>query len=306
MILIATFVLSAAPAGASMTTVQVGLGGLNFNAQNVTINKGDPVHWNWDSSFHSVTSGAQPPSENGFFDSQVQNPPHGFDEAFNAPGTYHYFCKVHYASGMVGTVTVTGGPDPQPSAAFTASTSTPAAGQAVSFNASGSSTHDGDTIDSYTWNFGDGTSPQTTSTPTTTHTFAKPGPVTVTLTITDAGSAVSAPASHALTVGPAAPSAGGRAVITKLKLSRKRFCTRHSARCRRPGIRISFRLSKASAVTLTLKRHGRVVRRRQISGKKGFNSLRFQGWGLRRGRYQLTLTPAGGKPLRVNVRVTGG
>ena len=59
-------------------------------------------------------------------------------------------------------------------------------------------------------------------------------------------------------------------------------------------------------MTLTLKRHGRVVTQRRISGKKGPNSLRFKGSGLRRGRYLLTLTPAGGKPLRVNVRVTGG
>ena len=307
-ILVAIFALSAAPAAASTTTVQVGLGGLNFNAQNVTINKGDTVHWNWDGAFHSVTSGAQPPGGNGFFDSQVQNAPHGFDQTFTAPGTYHYFCKVHYASGMVGTVTVTGGADPQPTAAFAASTSTPPAGQSVSFDASASSTHDGDTIDSYTWNFGDGTAPRTTSTPRTTHSFANPGPVNVTLTVTDAGSAVSAPASHMLTVGPGSPGTGGgkKAAISKLKLSRKRFCTRRSPHCRRPGIKISFTLSKAAAVTLTFKRHGRVVRRRKISGKQGRNSLRFKGSGLRQGRYLMTLTPAGGKPLQVNVRVTGG
>src|SRR5205807_8105748 len=81
----------------------------------------------------------------------------------------------------------------------TASPSSPTARQAVTFDAGGSSTSDSDTIETYTWNFGDGTQ-QTTNSPTTQHTFKSAGAPTVTLTITDAGSATSSPTSHALTI----------------------------------------------------------------------------------------------------------
>ena len=183
------------------TTVEVGQGGDTFTQADVTINPGDTIHWHWDSSPHSVTSGAPPGTPNNQFDSAVQTTPDAtFDQTFNHPGVYHYFCRIHYASGMTGTITVTG-TDPAPTAAFTAPASV-TAGQQVTFDASGSSTSDSDTIQSYTWNFGDGTAPQTTFAPTTTHAFANTGTWNVTLTITDAGSATSAPVARSLTITP--------------------------------------------------------------------------------------------------------
>ncbi len=187
--------------GPDTTTVEVGQGGDTFTQADVTIDPGETIDWHWDSGPHSVTSGAPPGTPNNQFDSAVQTTSGAtFDQTFNHPGVYHYFCRIHYASGMVGTITVTG-TDPAPTAAFTAPASV-TAGQQVTFDASTSSTSDGDTIQGYTWNFGDGTAPRTTFAPTTTHAFASTGAPNVTLTITDAGSATSAPVAHALDVKP--------------------------------------------------------------------------------------------------------
>jgi PKD repeat protein len=181
--------LSASPALAKTVDVEVGQTGDTFTDANVSINPGDSVHWNWDATDHSVTSGSPPGTPDGGFDSRVQSSlPASFDQTFNHPGVYHYFCRIHYLFGMVGTITVTG-TDPAPTASFTASSLTPVQRASVQFDASGSSTGDGDTIDSYSWEFGDGTLPQTSTTPEITHAFTATGVHTVKLTITDSGSA---------------------------------------------------------------------------------------------------------------------
>lgn len=151
--------LSASPALAKTVDVEVGQTGDTFTDANVSINPGDSVHWNWDATDHSVTSGSPPGTPDGGFDSRVQSSlPASFDQTFNHPGVYHYFCRIHYLFGMVGTITVTG-TDPAPTASFAASSLTPVQRASVQFDASGSSTGDGDTIDSYSWDFGDGTLP---------------------------------------------------------------------------------------------------------------------------------------------------
>ncbi len=108
-------------------------------------------------------------------------------------------------------------PDQGPTAAFTAGS--PTAGQATSFNGSGSSDPDG-TVANYAWDFGDGSTASTGS-PTTNHSYAAAGTYTSTLTVTDNegcstafiftgqtascnGSAV-ARISHQLTVAKASP-----------------------------------------------------------------------------------------------------
>jgi YVTN family beta-propeller protein len=76
-------------------------------------------------------------------------------------------------------------PDQGPTAAFSA-TAAPA-GQASSFDASGSAaSQEGTTVASYQWDFGDG-SGQTTTSATTSHTYATPGTYTVRVTVTDTG-----------------------------------------------------------------------------------------------------------------------
>jgi PKD repeat protein len=100
------------------------------------------------------------------------------------------------------TVTVA---DRPPIASFTFAPSSPLSGQAVAFNANGSSDADG-TIASDSWLFGDGSAG---SGATPTHTYSQPGAYTVQLSVTDdSGSvavtthsvAISAPPSHAPTL----------------------------------------------------------------------------------------------------------
>jgi len=78
---------------------------------------------------------------------------------------------------------------PPPNAAPTAVlTATPTSGTApltVNFNGSGSFDSDGDTIASYTFDFGDGPAPVTQSTPTISHTYQFAGNYAATLTVTD-------------------------------------------------------------------------------------------------------------------------
>jgi plastocyanin len=191
--------LSAASAlGASTVTVAVGGTSFTFTQPNVAINPGDSIHWVWNGTHHSVTSGALPPSFNGAFDAGVQSAGATFNHTFTQPGVYHYFCRIHYALGMRGTITVAG-VAPLPTAAFAPSSTTPTAGQAVSFDASASAPPSGDTLESYAWDFGDG-STQVTTTASTTHVYATAGAHTVSLTVTDDGSAVSPAVTQALSV----------------------------------------------------------------------------------------------------------
>ena len=84
---------------------------------------------------------------------------------------------------------------PPPNAAPTAVlTATPTSGTVpltVNFNGSGSFDSDGDTIASYTFDFGDGPAPVTQSTPTISHTYQFAGNYAATLTVNDSRGAVS-------------------------------------------------------------------------------------------------------------------
>jgi PKD repeat protein len=139
---------------------------------------------------------------------------------FTATGDVTVGMKVETDSGISAPVThalkVTA---PVPTAAFKASTRTPAAGATVSFDA-------GDSIDpaggpgatpsnalaKYTWDFGDGSPKQETTTPTIGHAFANaattPLARTVRLTVTSADGVTSAAAQQTITVA-GTPASGG-------------------------------------------------------------------------------------------------
>jgi PKD repeat protein len=112
------------------------------------------------------------------------NPTHGF----GASGTYNVVLVVTDEVGQTATASkqvpvAVASSTPPPTALFVFSPTTPAAGQAVLFNATQSTASPGHTIMSYSWNFGDGNT--STSGPTTSNTFVAAGTYQVVLKVTD-------------------------------------------------------------------------------------------------------------------------
>ncbi|MGE3076271.1 MAG: plastocyanin/azurin family copper-binding protein [Dehalococcoidia bacterium] len=83
-------------------TVTVQLGDQSYNPSSLTIRAGDTVQWQWGGDIpHSVTS------RGGFTSDPAGIKSSGsYSFTFAAAGVYEYFCQVHEASGMTGTITV--------------------------------------------------------------------------------------------------------------------------------------------------------------------------------------------------------
>jgi PKD repeat protein len=117
---------------------------------------------------------------------------------FTTQGRFSVALYVTDWDGLIGAVGhgITVG-DELPSAVYTPSTYTPAAGQTVSFNAGASRDPDG-TIVAYRWVWGDGTPDGGGATPT--HVFTAPGKFSVGLYVTDSDGRLAA-VGHGFTVG---------------------------------------------------------------------------------------------------------
>ena len=99
----AAICLCALAAPAATVGVTVGPG-FSYSPNPVNINVGDTVQWNWVGAFHSSTSSASSTLE--VWDSgQISNG--SFPHTFTHAGDFAYFCTVHGASLMSGTVHVT-------------------------------------------------------------------------------------------------------------------------------------------------------------------------------------------------------
>lgn len=108
---------SAAAVAVGQTTHDVDVGpGFDFSPADITIDVGDTVLWTWVAGLHDVESGVGG-TPDGNFDSGDPTDVVGttfsvtFDAAFLAnnpmPGNvYPYYCIVHVAFDMIGTVTV--------------------------------------------------------------------------------------------------------------------------------------------------------------------------------------------------------
>jgi plastocyanin len=119
------FLLGAAVLAASMTasgaTANVSITNDTFTdttsgSSTTTITAGDTVHWHWNNSDHSTTSGQCANSggaygsfectPNGTWDSGIRSSGSDFSQTFPNPGTFSYFCQVHGTMGMAGTIVV--------------------------------------------------------------------------------------------------------------------------------------------------------------------------------------------------------
>ena len=125
------------------------------------------------------------------------------DHIYNTGGQFVASLKVTDSRGKASnnTAVVDISVNTPPTAALVANPTSGFAPLSVSFDASGSSDPDsGDTIASYTFNFGDGNS-VTQSTATTSHQYANPGTFTASLTVTDSrGKASTNSATQTITV----------------------------------------------------------------------------------------------------------
>ena len=81
-----------------------------FQPMDLTVPLGSTVVWtNTGNNPHTTTSGnGSNGTPNGLWDSGIANPGGSFSYTFDAPGLYTYYCTIHWAVGMVGTITVTG------------------------------------------------------------------------------------------------------------------------------------------------------------------------------------------------------
>src|SRR5262245_57023386 len=81
--------------------------GISFSPKNLTIVKGDTVHWTIVDEFgiHTVTSG-NPCTSNGTFNSGALGDSQTFQFTFANTGSFNYFCAFHCLSGMTGNILV--------------------------------------------------------------------------------------------------------------------------------------------------------------------------------------------------------
>lgn len=106
-----------APAATAVSGTVVEIKLLSFMPKNMTVKVGTTVTWRDDSPItHTVTSGAvigvdattglrsgQTPT--GLFNAKLRGSGTTFSYTFTKPGTYSYYCSIHY--GMNATITVT-------------------------------------------------------------------------------------------------------------------------------------------------------------------------------------------------------
>jgi len=102
-------------AGPTTHVVHVGPeGGFTFAPSSLTIQAGDTVRWVWSSGGHSVVSGSDgnadgrfcSPSNTGCTNPPLSDSGATYDHTFAQPGTFPYYCSVHFSIGMTGTITV--------------------------------------------------------------------------------------------------------------------------------------------------------------------------------------------------------
>src|SRR3954470_18610255 len=98
----ATVALLTVPALAfGRATTTVGVNSNFFAPQNVTKTVGvGGIHWQWNGAHHNVREDSKL-----FYSGSETSAPHSFDVIPSA-GSFHYYCEVHRAFGMQGTIKI--------------------------------------------------------------------------------------------------------------------------------------------------------------------------------------------------------
>lgn len=116
LLVISSFVLSAAPASADTVTVKMGSdkGLLAFEPAKLTIKAGDTVKWDMNKlAPHNVVFDASGvPGGDKALATELSHTKllnakgQSFESTFTTPGTYTYYCQPHRGAGMIGKITV--------------------------------------------------------------------------------------------------------------------------------------------------------------------------------------------------------
>jgi plastocyanin len=96
----------AAPAARAASTANVTVNGHTFDPPEVRIKAGGTVTWTWASGSHNVISGSGCTPDGKFSNVKLQGRGATYEETFETPGTYPYFCDPHCSIGMKGTIVV--------------------------------------------------------------------------------------------------------------------------------------------------------------------------------------------------------
>lgn len=81
--------------------------GFSFSPQNLTVNVGDTIRWQWTSGAHTTTS-VTVPAGAAPWDAPLSNSSQQFQYVVTTAGTYSYVCVPHQGMGMTGTFTAEG------------------------------------------------------------------------------------------------------------------------------------------------------------------------------------------------------
>lgn len=94
------------PGGGGNGTNTVNVLASSFSPANLTIRANQTVTWQFNGGPHTVTQGTSPGNPaSPDFDSGNRSSG-TFSHPFDTPGTYQYFCAIHFGMGMTGTITV--------------------------------------------------------------------------------------------------------------------------------------------------------------------------------------------------------
>ena len=105
--IVASMFISVSPASAATVEVKMGADSgapLVFEPKTVTISAGDTVKWiNYKMSPHNVIVDKHPELSHKQL---LFKAGESFEETFNEPGKYTYFCQPHRGAGMIGKIIV--------------------------------------------------------------------------------------------------------------------------------------------------------------------------------------------------------